>query len=109
MRTVMVGLLALTLASLGVPAAAQDEFADPRAGRELAERWCAECHYVGPGERGESLMGAPSFQDRADDPAVTRLYLRVFLRTPHATMPNYRLTPEQTDDIVAHILNLKSR
>ena len=33
--------------------------------------------------------------------------LRAFLQTPHATMPNLRPTPGQTDDLIAYILSLK--
>ena len=35
--------------------------------------------------------------------------LRAFLRTPHAAMPDLRLTPDQTDDAVAYVLSLKGR
>jgi hypothetical protein len=34
------------------------------------------------------------------------LSLRVFLRTPHATMPDLMLTPDETDDIISYILTL---
>jgi hypothetical protein len=43
----------------------------------------------------------------ADDPAATETALPAFLRTPHATMPNIRPTPEQADDQIAYILSLK--
>jgi hypothetical protein len=38
---------------------------------------------------------------------VTALSLRVYLQTPHATMPNIVLTPEETDDVISYILTLK--
>ena len=40
-------------------------------------------------------------------PGRDRDALRVFLGTPHATMPNLRLAPEQADDLIAYILSLK--
>jgi hypothetical protein len=40
--------------------------------------------------------------------ATTALSLRAFLQTPHPTMPNLILTPEETDDIIAYLLALKS-
>ena len=40
-------------------------------------------------------------------PAATETALRIFLGTPHATMPNLRLAPEQTDDVITYILSLK--
>jgi hypothetical protein len=64
---------------------------------------------VGAGVREPSLTDAPPFQAVADDPAATEMALRVFLRTPHATMPDLRQTPEQTDDLIACILSLKGR
>jgi mono/diheme cytochrome c family protein len=45
----------------------------------------------------------------ADDPAATEAALRAFLRTPHAAMPDLRLTSDQTDDVIAYILSLKGR
>jgi hypothetical protein len=33
------------------------------------------------------------------------LSLRVFLRTPRATMPDLMLTPDETDDIISYILS----
>ena len=102
-------LLALLLADAAAagPAAAQGLPGDPERGRAIAEAWCLECHEVGPGVREPSLTDAPPFQAVADDPAATETALRAFLRTPHATMPNLRLAPEQTDDLIAYILSLK--
>jgi hypothetical protein len=33
--------------------------------------------------------------------------LRAFLQTPHPTMPNLMLTPDETDDVIAYLLTLK--
>ena len=52
-------------------------------------------------------MEVPSFQAVADDPAATEAALRAFLRTPHAAMPDLRLTHGQTDDVVAYIVGLR--
>jgi mono/diheme cytochrome c family protein len=49
----------------------------------------------------------PSFLEVAAHPATTALSLRVFLQTPHATMPNLMLTPEETDDVISYILTLR--
>lgn len=104
MRTVlMAGLLLLSL-----PAAAQDPIGDAVAGGIIAQRWCTGCHAVGP-RPGQTSDGAPSLQSVADRASTTAMSLRVFLRTPHARMPDLSLTREETDDLIAYVLSLKGR
>ena len=115
-------LVLLPPLAAGVPAQAQGLPGDPDRGRAAAERWCADCHRLDPGDRRPSAVAVPrpaerdlavvevpSFQAVADDPAATGAALRAFLATPHAAMPDLRLTHEQTDDVVAYILGLKGR
>ena len=95
-------------AQLLTPAPARgQEMGDGVAGQRLAREVCAECHAVEKGDFMVSLEGAPPFQQVADDPSASEVGLRVFLRTPHKTMPNLILTPQQTDDIITYILNLR--
>jgi hypothetical protein len=61
----------------------------------------AACHAVEKGGKMISLDGAPPFQDIADDPAASEVGLRVFLRSPHAGMPDLILSDQETDDVVA--------
>jgi mono/diheme cytochrome c family protein len=104
------------------PALAQGLPGEPDRGRALAGRWCEECHEVAPGKREPwavrvppgagrepGVVEVPTFQAVADDPAATEAALRAFLRTPHAAMPDLRLTSDQADDVVAYILSLKGR
>jgi len=84
----------------GVPAHAQGLPGDRRPSAVAAPR---------PAERDPAVVEVPSFQAVADDPAATEAALRAFLATPHATMPDLRLTHDRTDDVVAHILGLKGR
>src|SRR3954451_12716497 len=113
-------LVPLPPLAAGVPAQAQDLPGD--RGRAAAERWCADCHRLEPGdwrpsavavprpaERDPAVVEVPSFRAVADDPAATEAALRAFLATPHAAMPELRLTHGQTDDVVAYILSLKGR
>ena len=97
---------------MAVPAAAPagtDETLPGNAvqGAALARDLCAVCHYVEKGDRGVSSAGAPSFQDVADDPAITAISLGVFFRSPHETMPNLILSQAETDNAVAYILGLR--
>ncbi len=76
-------------------------------GAQLARELCALCHYVEKGDRGVSSAGVPSFQNVADDPAVTTIGLGVLFRSPHETMPDLILSRAETDNAIAYILSLK--
>ena len=76
-------------------------------GRRVAETWCANCHVIGPGARGPAGDAAPPFDAVARMPSTTEMSLRAFLQTPHARMPDYRLTQQELDGVVTWILALK--
>lgn len=101
----VVALVVMVLAAL--PALAQPEPGDVRSGQRLAAAWCANCHQVAPGGPGPANDAAPTLTAIARMTSTTSMSLRVFLQTPHANMPDYRLTREQLDDVVAYILSLK--
>lgn len=87
--------------------AAEDLPGNPAAGKEFALGVCAECHVVAEDQGTWPLSDAPPFRDVANEPGMTELALRAFLQTPHRTMPNILLTPEETDNVIAYILSLK--
>jgi mono/diheme cytochrome c family protein len=99
--------LPAVLLLLAAPAVAQPEPGDPRAGQRLAVTWCANCHQIAPGGPGPSSDAAPAFAGIAAMPSTTSMSLRVFLQSPHGAMPDYRLTREQLDDVVAYLLSLR--
>lgn len=104
--TLAVGFLGLA----GIAAAGARELpGDPLLGRALALKDCVECHEVEPGERGAKLPDPPSFQNLAENSAMTALALRVFLTTPHTDMPGLILTDAEVDDVIAYILGMKGR
>jgi cytochrome c len=91
-------------------ARAQDvPMGDPEAGLALARQTCAACHLV---ERGQAPPAekrtAPAFMAIANTRAMTARALRVFLFTPHPTMPNLILSPREADDVSAYILSLRT-
>ena len=99
----------VVLAQLGrraAPLTAQDLPGDPAAGASLAREVCAQCHLAAKDQVVDPGVG-PSLFEVAQHPGTTALSLRAFLQTPHATMPNLMLTPEETDDIIAYLLTLK--
>jgi mono/diheme cytochrome c family protein len=90
----------------GGAAAAADLPGDPAAGADLARSVCAQCHLVSEDQMIDPGIG-PSLLEVAEHPATTEMSLRAFLQTPHPTMPNLRLTPDETDDIIAYLLAQK--
>jgi cytochrome c len=96
--------IVLAIALTGVETAK----ADQSRGRVLAEQRCSQCHGVKRGEKSRNIA-APSFTDVADEPSLTEYTLRIFLRTPHPTMPNLIIKPDEMDDIVSYIVSLKRK
>ncbi len=103
----MRALLALPLLVAPCLAAAQQPPGDPAAGRRVAEAWCANCHRVGPAGPGPTTDAAPAFAAIAAMPSTTALSLRAFLQTPHANMPDYRLSRADMDNVISYILGLR--
>jgi mono/diheme cytochrome c family protein len=94
-------------AFLGFASAAGAQTIDPAMGRRLAESVCIECHQIDAASpRRGSNSDAPSFVDIARMPSTTELAIKVFLRTPHPTMPNFVLTADEIDSVTAYILGL---
>ncbi|MBW6401877.1 cytochrome c [Roseomonas sp. HJA6] len=97
----------ILLAGTALPALAQTEPGDPAAGRRLAETWCANCHRIAPQGPGPVSDAAPAFAAVAAMPSTTRMALAAFLQTPHPRMPNYQLSREEMDDVIAYLLSLR--
>ena len=93
--------VALALLCASGPAWAQNA----ENGRRLSERWCAECHAIGPapGKPSKEI----SFAAIAAKQTVSAEMIASFLRLPHATMPNVPLRGNDTQDIAAFIMGMK--
>lgn len=103
-------LPAVMLIAISVPTAAalaQGDTTVVTEGRELALKWCAECHLVDKTQTQAASDSVPSFYAVANHPSTTETGLKAFLMSPHKKqMPNIMLTREQIDDVVAYILSL---
>ncbi|OCK53807.1 c-type cytochrome [Bradyrhizobium sp. LMTR 3] len=79
--------------------------ADSANGQRLAERWCAECHMIAPGQQRASDT-VPTFAEiggRFDETT-----LATFLASPHhSRMPNLSLSRSEITDLVAYIKGLE--
>ena len=91
-----------------LPASSTMAQGNPSRGLALSQRWCSQCHGVTPNE-GSHNPDAPRFIDVAAERSATEYSLRVFFRTPHATMPNFVLNPDDIEDIISYILSMKPK
>jgi mono/diheme cytochrome c family protein len=77
-------------------------------GQRLTEAWCLECHAIdSDGAVRTGKNQGPDLRSIASKPTNTELALKVFLRSPHANMPNIIIQPGDADEIVHYILSLK--
>ncbi|MGI9411393.1 MAG: c-type cytochrome [Hyphomicrobiaceae bacterium] len=82
---------------------------DANRGGQIAAKWCVACHVIGPGAKRPSENQPASFQEIADTPGFGAFALNVFFRTPHKEMPNFTITGDLRDDLVAYITSLKRK
>jgi len=108
MFRIVVPLVVAVLATFAAQVFAQVPAGDVAAGRDLVTARCRTCHAV-DGPPPASRQQAPSLVAVAQMPSTTSLSLHAFLLTPHPRMPNYRLTPQEIDEVVAYILSLRRR
>jgi len=105
MKRLTIALFAL--AAFASQAAAQAP-GDVRKGELLALSVCAQCHAVRPGQLRSPDPMAPNFTSIAMTLGMTDRALRVWLQSPHPTMPNVVLTRDERDDVIAYILSQKT-
>ena len=94
------------------PARANASAAAPNLheGRRLAEINCASCHAIGV--EGESRHPeAPPFRTFSRDYPVTMLQeaFAEGILVGHPAMPEFRLEPQQIDDLLAYIESVQER
>lgn len=86
--------------------ASMPAMADALQGEVIAERWCASCHLVGPGQDVASDQVA-SFVEIAQRDDLTAETLGDFLRSPHPPMPDLQLTHNEIRALIAYIETLE--
>jgi mono/diheme cytochrome c family protein len=101
MMMAVVGLAAL----FGLPQARAA--GDAAKGHALAQRWCSSCHLVD--ESGQAPDTAPPFSIIARRHGPNRDWVRAWLAAPHPPMPNFDLTRQQIDDVVAYLDSLTKK
>lgn len=101
-------LYATLLVAMPLAATAEEMVGNPSEGLHFAREICAACHYVEPDGPPADELPPRAFSAIAADPKTTVAGLRAFLQSPHMEMPDFILTQEQTDDLIAYILRLRS-
>ena len=86
--------------------AAAPSHADMQHGRQLALRWCADCHVVASNQR-QPTGEAPPFATIASRPDFNVERLAYFLLAPHPKMPSMSLTRAEAIDLATYIASLK--
>lgn len=100
-------LLAMFFALLYPLTVNAEEPGDMRAGLAFARANCAECHAVTDTEDKSPNTGAPTFASVAKTPGMTGRALAVWLQTSHPTMPNFLVTEEDRNNVIAYIMSLQ--
>ena len=96
----------LALLLLILPAFARAQ--DVARGKAMAERWCANCHVVSSSATIGSANGLQTFPGLAADPKITESKLRAAMRSQHGGgMPDFSLTRQEQDDLIAYIFSLR--
>ena len=79
----------------------------PAKGLILAKQICSVCHAIDKTQARSPNDAAPRFEVIANIPGMTTTALIVALRTPHRSMPNLILEPDELRDVAAYIISLK--
>ena len=94
----------LTVALVCLVLAPAAHAADAEAGRTIAQRWCSNCHVTGEAQRGQDA--APTLPAIAERHANDQAWLRAWLTSPHPPMPNFNLSRQEIDNVVAYLATL---
>jgi mono/diheme cytochrome c family protein len=98
-RKIWLALLALSVVPLSAWAQG-----DPEHGRVLTRTWCTSCHVVDLEGRGADA--GPALPALLGDGQRTSDEIRGWLAAPHPPMPDFDLTRQEIEDIVAYLESL---
>jgi cytochrome c len=97
--------IALIVFATALPCLAEAQDID--RGREMAERWCANCHVVGRSAQAGRADGLPTFPAIATKKETTAASLRGVMTAAHGRMPDFSLGPRDQEDLTAYIFSLR--
>ena len=109
-RLLIAGCAVLALAAPLVARAQGDSSGgNPAAGRAFALETCTPCHLVSPDQLSPRRLAGPPFKAIANTRGMTATALHAFLTTPHPTMPNLILSPQEANNVIAYNVSLRDR
>ncbi|MCP3463359.1 cytochrome c [Bradyrhizobium sp. CCGUVB23] len=85
---------------------AQSAVANPQRGKDIAQRWCSNCHVVESGQTN-AIDHAPTFSQIARTPEFDQNQLAFLLLRPHPNMPSLSLQRSEVSDLAEYIRSLK--
>lgn len=92
---------------LSGPGAVADEAkGSAEAGHVFANAVCAECHSIEPGAKSSPNVKAPPFATLVKSEKLTPSAIEGWLRSSHASMPDFSVPAEKRADIIAYIESL---
>jgi mono/diheme cytochrome c family protein len=106
-RIILTIAAAGAIAALAGAAVAAKPPGDPTRGHVLAKTWCTGCHLIEAQEM-TAKDAVPSFSAIAANKSTTIPALRAFLQTRHQNMPDWWLTRQQIDDVIAYVTSLRA-
>ncbi len=114
-RMMLVGLAFVVSACVGTPVQAPGatsppdttDGASPARGLAYAQSACAACHAVETGQTSSPNPQAPPFEVIANLPGMTPTALNAWLHSPHPSMPNVIVAPDDRGDVAAYLNSLK--
>jgi mono/diheme cytochrome c family protein len=79
-------------------------------GRDLAQNNCASCHAIGEEDESPNPL-SPLLRELSDhyDPDMLQEALAEGILTGHDNMPEFKLTPNQIDDLIAYLKSIQTR
>ena len=106
------GVTALLLLAGLASAGAVEQAGLLEEGRRIARESCSQCHLADGA--GKSALPAPklpgpTFGAVAAMSSTTSVAIKVFLKTPHANMPDIILSEAEIDALAVYILSLRRR
>jgi mono/diheme cytochrome c family protein len=97
------GLRGLAVATLILVFFGEGDAADLMHGRNIALRWCSQCHIVAS-RQAIGSDSVPTFAQISESKSFNETRLSAFLADPqHSRMPNLSLTRSEIADLTAYI------